>query len=69
MMLLNYANKKDLKASVGEPLRYTETSDRYPDYRPDGRFWGAHRPKLQGGKGREWFAEIVMKGGKIFKVK
>ena len=24
MMLLNYASKKDLKASVGEPLRYTE---------------------------------------------
>ena len=68
MMLLNYASKKDLKASVGEPLRYTETNDKYPDYRPDGRFWGARRPDLQGG-GREWFAEIVMKEGKIFKIK
>lgn len=68
MMLLNYASKKDLKDSVGEPLRYTETSLFGPEYRPDGKFYGARRPHLQGG-GREFFAEIVMKEGKIFKVK
>lgn len=68
MMLLNYTSKKDLKASVGEPLRYTETNDKYPDYRPDGTIYGARRPHLQGG-GREWFAQITMKGGVINKVK
>ena len=68
MMLLHYKTKKDLKASVGEPLRYTETSLFGPEYRLDGKFYGGRRPHLQGG-GREWFAEIVMKEGKIFKVK
>ena len=68
MMLLNYASKKDLKASVGEPLRYTETSLFGPEYQPDGQIYGARRPHLQGG-GREWFAQITMKGGVIDKVK
>ena len=67
MMLLNYANKKDLQDSVGEPLKYTETSLFGPEYRPDGTVYGARRPHLQGG--HEWFAQIQMKGGKIFKVK
>ena len=68
MMLLNYVSKKDLKASVGKPLRYTETSLFGPEYQPDGTIYGARRPHLQGG-GREWFAQITMKGGMIDKVK
>lgn len=67
-MLLHYKSKKDLKARIGEPLRYTETSVFGPEFRETGKFTGARRPHLQGG-GREFFAEITMKGGLIAAVK
>lgn len=67
MMLLNYDSKKALKASIGQPLRYTETSMFGPEYLDNGTFVGARRPHLQGG-GREFFAEVTMKDGLIAKV-
>ena len=70
MMLLHYMSKKDLKAAIGKPLRYTETSLFGPEYRPDGTIYGARRRLGAGrGRGREWFAQITMKGGMIDKVK
>lgn len=33
-----YATKKDLKASIGKPLGYSETSMFGPEYKRDGRF-------------------------------
>jgi len=68
MMLLNYDSKKQLKESIGQPLRYTETSIFGPEYTDNGTFVGARRPHLQGG-GREFFAEVTMKDGKIAAVK
>ena len=68
MMLLNYFDKKTLKAAIGQPLRYTETSAFGPEYRENATFSGAHRPAVQGGGGREFFAEITMADGKIKKV-
>ncbi len=69
MMLVPYASKKDLKAQVGKPLRYTETSMFGNEYKADGTFAVAHRPAVQvGDGGREFFAEITMKNGVIAKV-
>lgn len=67
MMLLNYKSKKELKASIGKKLNYTETSLFGPEFKLDGVFVGARRPHLQGG-GREFFAEITMENGLIAKV-
>ena len=67
MMLLNYKTKKDLKANIGKPLNYTETSMFGTEFTPNGVLYGARRPHLQGG-GREFFAQITMKDGVIYKV-
>jgi len=69
MMLVHYATKKDLKAAIGQSLRYTETSAFGPEYKPDGMLTVAHRPAIQGGKGREYFAQVTMKNGLIAGVK
>ena len=68
MMLLNYASKKDLKASIGQPLKYQETSMFGAEYKENGTFTGARRPHLQGG-GREFFASVTMQNGLIKSVK
>lgn len=61
-----YKTKKDLKASVGKPLRYEETSMFGEEYKADGDFCivgpDAHRD-------RRWFAQVFMKNGLIEKVK
>lgn len=67
MMLLNYATKKELKAAIGERLKYTETSIFGPEYVSDGVITGAHRPAIQG-YGREFFARITMQDDLIAKV-
>lgn len=67
MMLVNYPSKKDLKAAVGQRLKYEETSMFGPEYRSTGRFTVARRPHLQGG-GREFFATVTMKDDLIVKV-
>jgi hypothetical protein len=68
MLVFNYASKKDLKASVGKPLRYIETSMFGAEYKPSGMLTGANRPHITG-KGREFFAQVTMNDGIIASVK
>lgn len=67
MLVLDYPSKKEIKEQVGEPLRYMETSMFGPEYKADGTFCGCNRPHITGHK-REFFAEVTMKDGKIFKI-
>lgn len=68
MLITGYKSKKELKAAVGEPLRYQETSMFGPEYTPDGSFNVAHRPAITGLPGREFYATVTMKEGLIAKV-
>jgi hypothetical protein len=68
MMLALYPTKKDCKAAIGQPLKYRETSMFGPEYRADGAVTVAHRPHITG-RGREWFAQVTLKGGIITSVK
>jgi hypothetical protein len=65
MMGVNYKTKSELKASVGKPLEYEETSAFGSEYKPDGIFCVVHSPYVK----RDWFAEITMENGLIKKVK
>ena len=65
MMLLNYPSKKSLREAIGKPLRYTETSMFGAEYRANGTITGAHRPLVDGSKGREFFATVTMRDGLI----
>jgi len=67
MLVLDYPSKKELKENIGESLYYMETSMFGPEYTPDGTFCGCNRPHITGHK-REFFAQVTMKDGKIFKV-
>ena len=64
MMGANYKTKKDLKAAVGQPLRYVETSAFGPEYKADGKFAVVGPSPYE----RKWYAEVTMKDGKIAKV-
>lgn len=68
MIIFNYPSKKELKASIGQPLRYIETSIFGAEYKPDGLLTGANRPHITG-IGREFFANVIMENGKIKAVK
>jgi len=68
MIIFNYASKKELKASVGKPLQYIETSIFGPEYLDNGYLTGANRPHITG-KGREFFANVTMENGLIKAVK
>lgn len=68
ILLTGYKSKKELKACLGQPLRYRETSLFGPEYTPNGEFVAAHRPQITGLKGREFFAQITMRDGLIAKV-
>ena len=68
MIIFNYPSKKVLKENVGKPLSYIETSLFGPEYTPNGKMVGANRPHITG-LGREFFAEVWMKDGKIERVK
>jgi len=59
-----YKTKKDLKAAVGSPLRYNETSMFGPEYKKDGEFCVVGPSAEQ----RKWFATVTMCEGKIAKV-
>jgi len=67
-LIANYPSKKELKASVGKPLRHIETSMFGPEYRDDGMLTVANRPHITG-QGREFFAQVWMREGLIDKVK
>ena len=67
MMTVNtYKSKKDLKASIGQPLRYEETSHFGDQYVPNGTIYVARRPHLCVPRGgREFFAKVKMVDGRI----
>lgn len=64
MMGASYKTKKDLKASIGQRLRYVETSLFGAEYKPDGKFCVVGPSPTE----RKWFAEVTMEGGLIKKV-
>lgn len=69
ILVTGYKSKKELKAAIGQGLKYMETSLFGPEYRPDGEFSVAHYPAFGvNPNGREFFARVTMKGGKIAKV-
>lgn len=68
MLVIGYPSKKVLKEHVGKPLRYRETSLHGAEYTPNGSFVVAHRPAITGKLGREFFAKVTMRDGKISKV-
>jgi hypothetical protein len=59
-----YKAKKDLKACVGKPLNYVETSMFGAEYKADGKFCVVGPSAYE----RKWFAEVTMVEGKIAKV-
>ncbi len=65
MMSASYKTKKDLKAAVGQELKYVETSLFGEEYKPNGTFCVVGPSAYQ----RKWYAEITMKDGKIERVK
>jgi len=65
MMGASYKTKKELKAHVGQPLRYEETSVFGPEYRENGKFCVVGPSPTQ----RKWFAEVTMSNGVIAGVK
>lgn len=68
MLIFVYPSKKELKASIGKPLEYIETSMFGPEYRENGVLTGANRPHITH-KGREFFANVTMENGLIKAVK
>lgn len=65
MMAAMYKTKKDLKAAVGKPLRYLETSMFGNEYQSNGSFCVVGPSPTQ----RKWFATVTMKDDLIAKVK
>ena len=61
MMGAIYKTKKELKAAVGQPLHYEETSMFGEEYRPNGRFCVVGPSPRE----RKWFAEVTMENGLI----
>ena len=68
MLVFKYVSKKVLKESIGQPLRYIETSMFGEEYKRNGTLVGANRPHITG-IGREFFAEVTLENGIIQKVK
>jgi hypothetical protein len=65
MMGASYPTKKALKASIGKPLSYIETSMFGPEYTPNGKFCVVGPDPY---RNRKWYAEVTMKDGIIAKV-
>ena len=65
MMGAAYPTRKALKASVGKPLSYIETSIFGAEYTPDGVFCVVGPDPYN----RRWWAEVTMKDGLISAVK
>jgi hypothetical protein len=68
MLIFVYSSKKELKASIGKPLNYMETSMFGPEYKENGVLTGANRPHITR-LGREFFANVTMENGLIKAVK
>jgi len=61
----SYKTKKELKNSVGTPLRYIETSIFGKEYTPNGKFCVVGPDPY---RDRKWYATVTMKDGLIAKV-
>lgn len=69
LLVTGYKSKKELKAAIGKPLQYQETSMVGAEYKANGTFTAAHRPAINRHiGGREFFAVVTMRDGKIAKV-
>ena len=68
MLIFNYKSKKELNENIGKTLNYTETSMFGPEYKESGVLVGSNRPHLTENKGREFFAEVIIKNDIIVKV-
>jgi hypothetical protein len=64
MMGASYKTKKALKESIGQPLRYVETSAFGAEYKANGKFCVVGPSPYE----RKWFAEVTMHEGLIAKV-
>jgi len=64
MMGARYKTKKDLKAAVGQALKYEETSMFGPEFKENGKFCVVGPSPYE----RKWFAEVTMENGLIKKV-
>jgi len=64
MLVATYKTKKLLKASVGKPLRFQETSMFRQEYSDNGRF-AVVGP---GAYDRKWYAQVIVENGIIRKV-
>lgn len=62
MMQANYPTKKELKAAVGKPFNYTETSWFGPEYVATGFMLVCNQK-------RSWYAKVITKHGVIVEVK
>ena len=65
MGVSGYKAKKDLKAAVGKPLNYVETSLFGAEYKPNGTFCVVGPCAYTD---RKWFASVTMENGLIKKV-
>lgn len=66
MMGASYKAKKDLKAAIGKPLNYVETSLFGAEYKPNGKFCVVGPCPYTS---RKWYAEVTMENGLIRSVK
>ena len=64
MMAASYKTKKDLKAAIGKPLRYVETSMFGAEYRDNGTFCVVSPSPTV----RKWYASVTTVNGLIAKV-
>ena len=64
MMGATYKTKKVLKESIGQSLRYVETSMFGEEYRANGTFCVVGPSPYQ----RKWFASVTLKDGIIAQV-
>lgn len=66
MLGADYKTKKDLKANVGKPLHYIETSFYGVEFKENGKFPVVGPDPF---KNRKWYATVEMENGLIKGVK
>jgi hypothetical protein len=64
MMGASYKTKKDLKAAIGKPLNYIETSMFGSEYKDNGSFCVVGPSPYV----RKWYANVTVENGLIKKV-
>lgn len=62
---VGYAKKKDLKAAIGQPLQYEETSLHGTEYKANGNVTMVGPNAYTK---RDWYATVTMENGLIKKV-